>query len=852
MPEIGKLTAVFDVDDSRYGAGVRRVETGTKRAEDAIRSSSKTVGGFSDALKGAATGMGAINGPLEGVSSRLSSLASVTSGLGTETSALAARIGPLLASMGPVGIAAAGIAAQLAVAATAATAFYMVGEKVVSTFFDLAKSAAGFRGELFDSSQQLGISTETLSALEILAKTTGSDLGGLSASLGIFQKHLEEAQNPLSKTGKLLTELGVSTTDTESALRETLTALAAMPEGFTQTSRALELFGRGGKSMLAILKEMHGDLDGAIERFREMGLVVSREDAEAADKFNDQLAILQFQVRALLGKEAIPGATKVLEELSRVLKENRGLLDAFGGALKIAGLAAEGMVLNITRGGEALSSFGAMVARTIPDISLLASIYDRLSNAARSATISMSGATGAAQGVNFQPGLAGGGADASSVHTQHQPGRVVGGGSSKGGGGTDPATTARRMADLNLKIVLDGLKSEEDEIKRSLGRRLISFEEYALRSNVLENDRHRNTVSGLTVEMEAALRLKKSSQQQIAVREVESKVLQENIRHKQALAKTEDEGAKFVDMVNEFIKRQSFEMAEANAQTDRWNAAINELKESLSREGVPLDANIEKTMRFSAMMAVAADDGRKLSEVLANMPDMPELPGIGAMGRVTDEQRARQLSEAIDRAMGGALPPPDLAEYNKRLQDFAGKLTDTIDNALKSGFEKGMKAGLVSFAQGILAMINSWALGQLKNAIYEALKGATGGSGGGWGGLLKAVGIGAAGGAAGGVGGAGSGGAGAGLGALKFFAKGGYLGPGQWGVAGENGPEPIYGGRTGMTVIPNKTAAPNVTINFRPVFNAHPTTGAFSKPSASQVVRGMLDQLEHEIERGGR
>lgn len=34
------------------------------------------------------------------------------------------------------------------------------------------------------------------------------------------------------------------------------------------------------------------------------------------------------------------------------------------------------------------------------------------------------------------------------------------------------------------------------------------------------------------------------------------------------------------------------------------------------------------------------------------------------------------------------------------------------------------------------------------------------------------------------------------------FASGGQLGPGQWGIAGENGPEPIYGGRTGVTVFP--------------------------------------------------
>jgi tape measure domain-containing protein len=37
------------------------------------------------------------------------------------------------------------------------------------------------------------------------------------------------------------------------------------------------------------------------------------------------------------------------------------------------------------------------------------------------------------------------------------------------------------------------------------------------------------------------------------------------------------------------------------------------------------------------------------------------------------------------------------------------------------------------------------------------------------------------------------------------FAKGGYIPPGMWGITGEKGPEPIYGGNAGVTVLPNKT-----------------------------------------------
>jgi len=48
-----------------------------------------------------------------------------------------------------------------------------------------------------------------------------------------------------------------------------------------------------------------------------------------------------------------------------------------------------------------------------------------------------------------------------------------------------------------------------------------------------------------------------------------------------------------------------------------------------------------------------------------------------------------------------------------------------------------------------------------------------------------------------------------------MFAEGGYLKPGEWGIAGERGPEPIFGGKTGMTIIPaGEGIAPRPVINL--------------------------------------
>lgn len=240
--------------------------------------------------------------------------------------ALAATLGKtgeeFTALAGPIGI---------AILAVAAIAVVLAG--AVKGMFDLAEGSAEVSGKFQDLSQQLGVSTELLSGLDVLLATTGGDTGALSSALGIFQKHLEDAQDPMSSAAGLLQELGVQTSDTETALRQSFAALAKMPEGFKQTAVALDLFGRSGKTVLAIIKETNGDLDAALKKYAELGLIISGEDAKAADEFNDQLKLLQRQQEALtreLGKEFLPAALDVVRALVDLTKSSKGLFDIIG------------------------------------------------------------------------------------------------------------------------------------------------------------------------------------------------------------------------------------------------------------------------------------------------------------------------------------------------------------------------------------------------------------------------------------------------------------------------------------------------------------------------------------------
>lgn len=244
-----------------------------------------------------------------------------------QTSVAAETAGASMAGMaGPIGIAIAALVAEIAIVVSLSKELY-----------GLAKASAEYQGRLFDLSQQVGVSVETLSALEVVARTTGGSIESLTQSLGIFQRHLEEAvEDRGSKAAKTFRQLKVDATDTETALRQTIAALARMPEGFQQTALALEVFGRGGKAFLAIAKESKGDIDAITEKLAGLGLVTT-EQAKLADEFNDQLVLLEVQLRGL-GTQTIPVVLDSLKDLSKFLADNRDLFNLLQKVIAITAL----------------------------------------------------------------------------------------------------------------------------------------------------------------------------------------------------------------------------------------------------------------------------------------------------------------------------------------------------------------------------------------------------------------------------------------------------------------------------------------------------------------------------------
>lgn len=170
---------------------------------------------------------------------------------------------------------------------------------------------------------------------------------------------------------------------------------------------------------------------------------------------------------------------------------------------------------------------------------------------------------------------------------------------------------------------------------------------------------------------------------------------------------------------------------------------------------------------------------------------MEEFDKLLAQGRITEYEYLTAIGQRYDETIGKTEKWGfDLEAITKRAAENA---QDALADFLFDPFQDGLDGMLKGFIDTLRKMA-------AEAAAAHFFKGVGDSKGGGAGGLLDGV--------FGKVGGF-----------LEntfsgWFAEGGYIEPGKWGIAGEEGAEMIYGGRTGATVYPSGSGSGGNTYNI--------------------------------------
>lgn len=694
---IWDLSAVISADTRRFDTSIKSTQTAIQQTRDRLRELAREANtpfkaAQVDALKSRLEKLTQQYKDLnkaqkESAKSQKEAASAMKDDLGGALQAISPRFAAFAASGGPIAL---GAAAFVAMAAA--------GVILSKQLLDLTLSTADWQGKLFDMSQQVGVSVEMLSGLEVAAATTGGNIDTMVQSLIVFQGKMEEANDSTSKAAKLFTELGISSTDTNQALSEAVAGLARMGEGYKQTNAAAEIFGRrGAKAFLAIAKETGGDLDKLNDKLRRMGILLSGEASQAADEFNDQLTILQYQMRgvgAVIGMEMMPPILNAFKDLGRLLEENQAGIKLLGNAARV--LIAQPLQAWLTGNFYWLNKLG-----------------DAL-NYVTSRTWSVKWEFVFLGGVPIPlpGGLVGttepGKVERSGIGTFGRPadsslgkGGSGGGGGKGGGAGKDMLEPYKRiLADLQMQMRFFGENTEKARVEQQF-----------LSAGIEK----------LTPKLKAQAEAIRSSA--LALADAKDK----------AKAYT-DAHEKFDDLMGEWLNR----ITASKAGWDNYQIAIEKVMASL--KGLTPFQQLAIRMDLEAVAAKqrAIDAYEKEADAIKKLTrawsvyssTRPRRVGVAEnedvyvdeAGRIIDRRpKAVTAEQDADRTRPRrALPDPWMEQYEK-MRSLAESLTDLISSSLETGFRKGMKAGLAEFALGILQMIQAKILTKLTDAITDAL-----------------------------------------------------------------------------------------------------------------------------------
>jgi uncharacterized protein YukE len=695
---------------------------------------------------------------------------------------------------------------------------------------------------LNDLSAATGSSVEKISALEDVAARGGGSIETVSTALLKFNKVLLDAAQG-STNSNIFTMLGLSAKrlkdeDPAEALREVAVQLAQYQDDGNKARIVQELFGRSTRDVAKFLRDLAeaGDLNAK---------VTSRQAAES-EKFDDMLASMKKNstdlARAITGP-GVEAFNNLAEAMSNAAEKSTLLQTAIGGSLKTIietfGVVGNDTVYVFKQTGEEIGSIAAQLAALgRGDLAAFKAIRQERVAAAQQARDEIDEIDARILGATKRANALFNDTRFEAARKQKAPDI------DKAKAGTDPA---KRLLEQQLRAIRDGAKEQADAY---------AFTNELLRGvysdGVLEVQSYYDSLAavrraGLSSQVEAidkeisVLKAYKPAKpedeidRQTKIAEAQSRrsLAVQNANQAEALSafalqrelkalsdryvdlqanmlqmSGDESGAAFLRIARQTLEAQKLvtQLGVDPAIVTRYNELLT-LNEKFRQIKDDLARNTDKQRNAEELLQISVDAGNKT-----------ETQGLIDLGRIR-QANIQQLGEMLAKAteLANELNTPETLAFADALRVQFAKASAEMDPLLKKtqelaksmgdafadAFERAVIGG-ESFSASLKGLEKQLLQIAYKELVGNPLKDL-------FSGFFKqfTAGTGTSGNASGGAGFLGN--------IFKWFAggfaEGGYVPPGHWAVAGERGPEPIYGGRTGVTVQPNGGGSMTLHIN---------------------------------------
>ena len=233
----------------------------------------------------------------------------------------------------------------------------VAGAAVFQAIVVAAVDAADRTGEL---AEMLSLTTETMSGLGYAAKMSAIDQETLAASFTKLAKISTEAASGNEAASTAFKTLGISAKNADGSVKPLDKLLGEMAdkfsgyrEGTEKTALAMEFFGKSGAAMVPLLNRGSEGIADLVKEAQALGIVLSKEAADAAGEFNDRLDQLRAAKEGLglqIARQLLPTLNSLTGSLFAAAKEA-------GGFEKAAIVAATGVKILFSSGALLVGIF---------------------------------------------------------------------------------------------------------------------------------------------------------------------------------------------------------------------------------------------------------------------------------------------------------------------------------------------------------------------------------------------------------------------------------------------------------------------------------------------------------------
>lgn len=275
-------------------------------------------------------------------------------------------------------------------------AFSGLGAAILTPFVAATRNYADFGDQIDKMSARTGVAAEDLQAVGYAAEQSGASLDSVnSAAKGLYQA-MERAARGSKESVDAFKALGIEARNLAGkTLSEQFAMIAdGMERLATEEQKAAvatKVFGGAGYDLIPMLKGGREEMERMQKRARDLGIVMSQDDATAAATLSTAIGDVRYAAQGLgqsIGSALAPMTTafadataSVVSFLSQIMKANPQLVQltaAIGGVLAAIGsvglgLAGAAKILSVVTGGfKALGLVAAGVAAPIAGIAAAA------------------------------------------------------------------------------------------------------------------------------------------------------------------------------------------------------------------------------------------------------------------------------------------------------------------------------------------------------------------------------------------------------------------------------------------------------------------------------------------------